>query len=161
MTRTLIIMRHGEALQSQSDDFNRPLTAQGILQASEIGARLSTFQKQPDLTLCSAALRTRQTLDAAFNAAEWDAQPAHIEKSIYTMNDAALMIRIAETSEDAASLMIIGHNPTISDIARTFKPEATGFSPATAAILTWKGEKSWIEIGSGAKADSIDFLIPA
>ena len=62
LPKTLVIMRHAEAdMPWGTGDFDRPLTRRGREQAPAAGRWLLEHGAVPEMILCSAALRTRQT----------------------------------------------------------------------------------------------------
>jgi phosphohistidine phosphatase len=61
-TRTLVILRHAKAANPQGvADPDRPLSQRGHADAAAAGVWLARRGLQPDLVVCSPALRTRQT----------------------------------------------------------------------------------------------------
>src|SRR5690606_25377106 len=61
--RRLVLMRHAKAERGGPgvEDFDRALTERGVTDAALVGAALARSGITPDLTLASAAARTRQT----------------------------------------------------------------------------------------------------
>ena len=68
----------------------------------------------PDLTLCSGALRARQTLEGVAAAA--DTGRVYFDDTLY-ITDAAGYLDIIRQHCTAESIMIIGHNPMMEDLA--------------------------------------------
>ena len=62
--KTLFLLRHAKSSWSEPGlaDFNRPLNERGRRAAPLIARYLAHCDLLPDLILCSAALRTRETL---------------------------------------------------------------------------------------------------
>ncbi len=112
--KTLILMRHSKAEQSPGKvDHDRELTERGRRDANAAGAWLKEQGLVPDLVICSTSRRTRQTWEAACKGG------AHTEfveyrKSIYTGGTEETLETIREDAGETASVLIIGHNPTIA-----------------------------------------------
>lgn len=68
----------------------------------------------PHVTLCSGALRARQTLEGV--AAMADTGRVHFDDTLY-ITDAAGYLDIIREHCTAESIMIIGHNPMMEDLA--------------------------------------------
>ena len=60
----LFILRHAKASRPDypDDDYERPLTKGGAIDAAKVGKYLKRKKLRPDLVLCSGAVRTRATL---------------------------------------------------------------------------------------------------
>src|SRR5690625_4581183 len=58
---TLVLLRHAKAEAAGPSDFERKLSAPGRSQARRVAAHLVAAGLAPDVVLCSAALRARQT----------------------------------------------------------------------------------------------------
>lgn len=71
MNRTLLLMRHAKAEDSyEVTDYDRALTTKGWGQAERVGQLLAERGYTPDHVICSAAKRTRQTLEGVLSAME-------------------------------------------------------------------------------------------
>ena len=117
--RRLLLMRHAktETDAPSGKDFDRRLDDRGLQDAAAMGAWLDRHPPQPDLVCVSTAARARQTWDLI--AAELDVQPvvAHLDE-LYSAGPAELLAVIrAAAVEDPATLMIVGHNPGLHELA--------------------------------------------
>lgn len=122
MASRLFLLRHakaGWALPGMRD-FDRPLDASGIADASATGMAMHACGYVPDLTLCSNAVRARQTLEGI--AAHADIGRTLFLDSLYS-EDAAGYLRIIRESGAAGSLLVIGHNPMLEDLAMAIAVE--------------------------------------
>jgi phosphohistidine phosphatase len=81
-----------------------------------LAAHLAASDIRPAAVLCSSSLRTRETL-AAILPALGDALEIHIERDLYGAGPAALLERLRRVPDRASSVMLIGHNPGIQDLA--------------------------------------------
>jgi phosphohistidine phosphatase len=66
--------------------------------------------------LCSSAARTRETLEF-LRPALGDAATIRLEDELYAASADALLERLRAVPEEVASVLLIGHNPGIQDLA--------------------------------------------
>ena len=115
-TRRLILLRHAKSAWPDGvDDPDRPLADRGIADATAAGVLLAGFGA-PDVVLCSPALRTRQTW-ALVSQALTDPPPARFEPVIYGADVEELLELIRSVPADAGTVLLIGHEPTMSGTA--------------------------------------------
>lgn len=116
--KVLYLLRHAKSSWDDSGlaDRDRPLAPRGRKAAGRIAAHLRTEQIAPAVVLCSSAVRTRQTLDAILPALEGEPDVL-IEDALYASGADGLLARIRATPEAAPSVLLIGHNPGIADLA--------------------------------------------
>lgn len=116
MQRRLVLIRHAEAA-SAPVDADRPLTARGTEQATAVGLRLALEGRVPDRVVVSPARRAAQTWERA--AAELPEAPAPVvEQRIYDNTVDDLLAVLAETPADVGTVVLVGHNPSIGELAR-------------------------------------------
>jgi len=116
--RRLILLRHSTAARAEpgDSDQDRVLTAEGRADAALIGAYLANHSFRPDRVLISPAARTRETwrqIAAALRVAPEAAPDARI----YNAPSQALFNIVAEAPDNAQSLMLVGHNPGLHELA--------------------------------------------
>ena len=93
---TLYLLRHAKAGWAQPGmrDFDRPLDASGVKDAEKIGLVMRDRGYGPDLTLCSTALRARQTLEGV--AAHADTGRVRFLETLYSADAAGYLSIIHE-----------------------------------------------------------------
>jgi len=117
MTHILYLLRHAKSAWDQPlPDHDRPLAARGIRDATEAGKLLARQGWQPDLVLCSTAVRTRQTWQLATEAGA-TAGGVRYSEEIYEAYTDELLDLVQQTPEEFGSLMLIGHGPGLPDLA--------------------------------------------
>jgi phosphohistidine phosphatase len=116
----LILMRHAAALPAAmgATDFERPLSAPGRAAAAQSARRLAASGVKVDRLLYSPARRTRDT--AAIVAGELSLDAAALESvpELYTASSQSIRETIERFHGNAVIVMVIGHNPGISDFGR-------------------------------------------
>ncbi|WP_129656654.1 SixA phosphatase family protein [Rothia halotolerans] len=116
--KTLVIMRHAEADAPWGvSDFDRPLTERGHAQAPDAGRRLLEIGAAPEMIVCSAALRTRQTCTWVCDALGEKAPTASLEERLYNAPPRELMRAIARVPETVRALMVIAHYPAVQEVS--------------------------------------------
>lgn len=126
----LILMRHAKAEIARDDqaDHARALSAVGRAAALRMAGQLRALGIEPDVVLVSSAQRTRETLDCI---ACWDDQP-NIEMldTLYMAPPARLRDVLGGLRETMRSVMLIGHNPGVQELALELASGAAGVSAA-------------------------------
>jgi phosphohistidine phosphatase len=156
--KTLILMRHSKAEEGLGKvDHDRDLSSRGRRDATAAGNWLREEGLLPDLVICSTAVRTRQTWDSAVKGG---AQTEFLEyrKSIYQGGPTALVETVREDAGDMTTVLVIGHNPTMAEVASrltdgqgsTMAHEALakGFATSGVAVLRYAGEWTDLDFGS-------------
>jgi phosphohistidine phosphatase len=116
--RRLMLLRHAKSDRSTpgARDRDRPLDARGKAAAPRIGAYMARHDLVPDRVLCSSARRTEDTwslVAAAF------AKPPMVEfdNRLYDASADTILDVVRKTGADIHSLLVIGHNPGLQDLA--------------------------------------------
>jgi phosphohistidine phosphatase len=133
---TLILMRHAQAEPAAIDgaDHERPLSDTGRREALRAAQQLRAMTSLPDRVLISPSLRTRQTADIVCGALGLDSGVCSIVDALYLATPSPLRAAIAANAAASACLLVIGHNPGISELARRLQRESDGFSLPTGGL---------------------------
>lgn len=116
--RRLILLRHSTAARAEpgQSDQDRKLTAEGRADAALVGTYLANHSFRPDRVIVSTAARTRDTWQQVV-AALRHAFDAVFDRRIYNASSEVLFNVIAETPDDARSILMLGHNPGLHELA--------------------------------------------
>ena len=107
----LVLMRHAKAeAHNREGDFARHLTSSGTQDASLVGRGLADVGI--DLALVSGATRTRETFEALALTT-----PVTYLDSLYSASASTLSRLISATADSVTSLLVVGHAPTIPEVA--------------------------------------------
>lgn len=149
MSRKLLLLRHAEATPapmgdfSQAADMARPLTAAGYAAAQRCGLWLRQHGLSPDYVLCSPAHRTRQTLEGLLPFLHAPLSAPFFCPDIYEAPPQALLASIQKAPPQAHTVLLIGHNPGISTLARQLDTQAAaleqGFATGSLAVFQMWG----------------------
>jgi phosphohistidine phosphatase len=118
--RRLLLLRHAKAERSQPGgrDRDRILDERGRNDARALGAYLARHGCIPNRALVSTATRTRETW-ALLAAVFGSAPPVAFDDRLYEAAPLAILQAIKETAPEAATLLVIGHNPGMAELAGT------------------------------------------
>jgi len=133
--RQLILLRHAEAeyLSEDGTDFLRPLSVRGQNELPIVAAALQPYLTGTIFCLCSPALRTRQTFD--IGAKYWPEMKTFYDESLYNASRDRLFHAIDAIAQKADKILVIGHNPGLSQLLRTLSPENPVDMPTSAAAI--------------------------
>jgi phosphohistidine phosphatase len=154
MTSTLVILRHAKTERSEEMvDIDRPLTERGHADAGAAGAWLSAHGYPPELVVCSPARRTRQTwhgIAIALNRAE--APEVRYEPVVYSGAGEDVLDLLRSVPEGFGTVLLIGHNPTLSMLSAALDPDATRDSDglATCGLAVHEVPGPWADLRPGA-----------
>lgn len=125
LPRRLTIVRHGHAETQDAGvaDFDRALTGRGLAEAAQAGRRLDDDDLHPELILSSPATRTRQTANAIVRELTGAECGIVHDDALYLALPGQLLAAVARTPAKVRHLVLVGHNPGISEFARLLAPD--------------------------------------
>jgi phosphohistidine phosphatase len=168
-----MLLRHAKSSwdDKAAPDRDRPLNDRGRNAAARMAQEMHTLGLEPDMILVSPATRTMQTLESL---EPWGDSPL-IEplESLYLADVPELLAALHGVAETVRSVLVIGHNPGLHDLAVTLaglrdrplnrhastaeKAVAEGFPTGALAEFTIAG--SWWELREGG-GKLVRFLTP-
>jgi phosphohistidine phosphatase len=156
MSRQLIVLRHAKAERGAYPDHERPLTARGRIDALAAGRWLLEAGLHPDLTVCSTAVRAKETW--ALAAAELgDGVPTVYERAVYGAEEDELIQVLREVDEHAKRVVLCGHNPGLQYLVLALAGSGSDedllrarrdFGTAAIAVLDVPGK--WAKLAEGS-----------
>ena len=155
--RTLLLFRHGKPDwdADYSDDHERPLAERGRKGARKMGRFITTARATPDRALVSSAVRTRETLATAAAAGAWTG-PARVTDALYDARPADVLREIQAEGADAATLVVVGHEPSMSGLVRMLTGARAEMKTAAVACIRFEVD-SWEAVGP--EAGTLEWLI--
>lgn len=114
-SRTLVLVRHSKASHAAPSDIERPLTKRGLQMAEDLAQELAQRLGSIDLLLVSPAVRARQT--AGPLARHRAPEETRVEPSVYESGASGLLDLISVVPQTARTVVVVGHEPTISSLA--------------------------------------------
>ncbi|WGX99590.1 histidine phosphatase family protein [Nocardioides sp. QY071] len=111
--RLLVVVRHAKAEQFAASDVERVLSERGRDDGRALGEWLAGAGVEPDVAYVSYAARTRETWDVLASGAGWDLTP-QIDGALYGTDEAGVLELVHSTPDDASTVIVVGHNPTMA-----------------------------------------------
>lgn len=157
--KRLYLLRHAKSSWDDPslDDHDRPLARRGRRAAELIAEHLQRERIAPSLVLCSSALRTRETLERVLP--ELDPASVRVERRLYGASAEELLARLREVPGGVGSVMLVGHQPAIQELALRLAGEGSEldrvrrkFPPAALATLVVSGDWSGLDWGAAELA---------
>jgi phosphohistidine phosphatase len=143
--RTLILLRHAKSDWSGNEaDVDRPLTARGLRQAPRAGRWLAHGIHRIDLAVVSPATRARSTWELA-SAELGSRPPTRIDDRVYAAPASQLLGVVRALPDDVDTVVLVGHNPGIEDLASLLAGEPVSMPTSALAVIGWDG--SWSTAG--------------
>ena len=163
--KRLYLLRHAKSSWDDPTraDHDRPLAPRGRPAAKVMAKHLGRKGIAPELVLCSPSRRTRQTLTRIAQGLGKNAD-ARIEAELYAASAAVLLEVLHEVPDEVESVMLIGHNPGIQDLALSLarpgsKSARVRSKFPTAALATLELNGTWRELAPGS-AELVSFVKP-
>lgn len=161
MKRHLILIRHSKSSWADLGmrDFDRPLKKERTDDAKEMAKHLKKLSLQPDLIICSSALRTKQTVEYFCGPLKYDFNKIVFDMRLYESSAAEYMQVVREVDEKTETLVLVGHNPSITDFVNLFLKNTIYEVPTTGVIWLEFESADW-EIYPTTPCKLMHFLTP-
>ncbi len=119
--KTLLILRHAKSRwkDREQSDHDRSLNKRGKRDAPRMGRLAAEHGLRPDLVLSSTAKRARVTAEAVASEAAYPGT-VQLERRLYLANPSEIIEVIRESAGDAATVMVVGHNPGLEELVARF-----------------------------------------
>lgn len=142
-------MRHGKAADGfeYNDDFDRPLVQKGKDEVKIAANRLMEAGFTPDTIIASPAFRTAGTARIVADVFNIPAEEIQFEASLYNSRLSAYFHAI--NNSDKETIMLVGHNPFVGEIAQMCSKYALMHFP-TSAVAAFEIPKGSLELNFDA-----------
>jgi phosphohistidine phosphatase len=144
----LVVLRHAKAAELPGGpDFERVLLPSGERDSAAAGSWLASLGFRPDVVICSAARRTRQTWENAAPALGGD--PEFIaEERLYEGDVEDVIEIIRQTPATVGTLLYVGHNPAAAGFASLVTGSETALADAAATAVIGL-DSDWADLAAG------------
>lgn len=134
--KTLYIMRHAKSSWKfeELSDHDRPLNKRGRTDAPLMGQELAANNAKPQLILSSPAVRALTTATLVARELDYDADDIAIDDRIYGASAAELLEIVREAPANVDSMVIVGHNESISEFANLLSPKHLSRMPTAGVV---------------------------
>ena len=142
--KTLYLIRHGKAEDKGGiADIKRNLEPEGEDEVSRSAEQLLAKHIKPSIILSSPANRAYQTAEIVAETLGYSTSDIVIEKDIYYTNEEALLETIYRQDDTHESIMLAGHNPSITHLAGMLTQEYKDFIPTGGLVAFKTDSESW------------------
>ena len=158
--KTLYLVRHAKSSWGEPalPDRDRPLNERGLRDVATMGQRLAQRDVKPDVLLSSPAARALATAEHLAKALDIKRKDIVVIERLYAApaND---LLRVIEALDDKPKrVMLVAHNPGLTDLARHFASEIADMPTCSIAEFTF-AVPSWVGIGK-AEPGNVVFDFP-
>jgi len=153
--KTLLLIRHAKASPAEPGrpDHDRALDDRGRQDAPEMGRRLKLRGVMPGLIVSSTALRTRTTARLIAEALDFPLERLVEDERVYASSVMRLLYLVQALDNKLACVIVVGHNPEMTELARKFSDEIPDLPTCAVAEFGFHTE-AWSDIGRLAPAVS-------
>lgn len=146
--KRLWLVRHAKSSWKFSglDDFKRPLNGRGRRDVSLMGNRLKELGVQPDVIVASPALRASETARSLAVSLGMPMEYVRKGPQIYEASVSGLLAIIRGCEDRWSKVMLVGHNPSIADIAGILTGKSVGHVPTCTVIELGLDVASWSSV---------------
>ena len=143
--KTLTIVRHAKSSWDNASlaDSERPLNGRGERDAPVMAERIHAAGVRPSLILSSHAVRAWTTAKIIAKELHYPVEFLQREKDMYLASADRLLSIIARQDEGFNHLMIVGHNPGLTDLVNTLVPNTTGNLPTAGVVSIAMETDTW------------------
>lgn len=156
--KRLTLMRHADAQwkDPEVDDFARPLNRRGTNEAEAIARRLQELTLVPDLIVTSPARRAAQTAETIARELALLPRTIRYEEPLYLGGAQDILRLVRDIGPRVTHLLLIGHNPGISEAVHILSPRREDMSGlATGGLCTMTFEiEQWTAVAPGVVQSS-------
>lgn len=147
--RHLYLLRHArtQEFQDSQSDFDRELTGIGLQNSTRMGIYLNSKKTEFQIIICSPALRAKTTAELIAEQLKRDPETIYFNDEIYEASVRTLLDVINKFKNEWNSVLLVGHNPSITYLAEYLTGEAIGnITPCGLVELKFEG-LDWQMIG--------------
>jgi phosphohistidine phosphatase len=158
--KRLSILRHAKSSWKDvaDDDHDRPLAPRGLRDVPVIGGQLASKAPPPELTLCSTAVRARDTAVGVLAAASCDAE-IRLQRRLYLASPSAWREALAAVPDELGHVLVVGHNPGLEELLAELVGEHHELPTAALARVELPLE-SWSGIEAGVRGELVGLWRP-
>lgn len=159
--KILTLVRHAKSSWNHPglSDRERPLNSRGERTAPDMGSRIAAHGIRPSLIITSPAVRARTT--AGIIAAEigYPTEFLQREDALYLASLDDLLGAVVTQDSGFNSLMLVGHNPGLTEFANFLIPGLTNNLPTAGVVSVQIDQDDW-NLYQQPKAELLVFDYP-
>lgn len=143
--KTLTIVRHAKSSWDNPglSDRERPLNKRGERDAPKMGKRMHDAGIRPSLIVSSPAVRAWTTARIVAGELGYPLEFLQREKDLYLASLDRILDVIVAQDNGFNNLMIVGHNPGLTDFVNYLRPGLTSNLPTTGVVSVSIERDDW------------------
>ena len=150
--KTLTILRHAKSSWSYPDlsDHDRPLNKRGERDEPVMGERIKAAGIRPSLIISSTAVRAWTTAKVIARELNYPKEFLQREDHLYLASLDRILDTIVSQDNGFNSLMVVGHNPGLTDLVNFLQPGLTHNLPTAGVVSVQIDQDDWSFYGQPA-----------
>lgn len=143
--KTLTLVRHAKSSWSNASlgDRKRPLNKRGKRDAPIMGRRIAEHGIRPSLILSSPAKRAWTTAKIIAQEISYPLEFLQREDGLYLASLHDFLDVLVAQDPEFNSIMVVGHNPGMTDFANYLSPGLTGNLPTAGVVSVEIDQDHW------------------
>ncbi|ALI98538.1 SixA phosphatase family protein [Rufibacter tibetensis] len=135
--KTLYLLRHAKSSWEYEElsDHDRPLTKRGRSDAPLIGQELVEREVKLDMIISSSAVRAISTATLIAKELKFDPERIGVQEELYLIATDDLKVFIQSLPDEYDRVMLVGHNPALTELANQLSTEKSIANIPTAGIV--------------------------
>ena len=159
--KKLHLIRHAKSSWEDSSlaDIDRPLNSRGIRSCQAIAPEIIKAGCHFEHAYCSPAVRAQSTIEQiSQHITQLDIQ-WQTDERLYTFSSRALMTWCHNLDNSISEVVIIGHNPAITDLCNDVGNQHIDNVPTCSYVQLAFGQNAWEDLSTNS-AELLSFLTP-
>jgi len=146
--KTIYIVRHAKSSWDYPhlNDHERPLLEKGKKRTKVINDYFIKNKIAVDLIVSSHAVRAMETAKIIGHAIGYATENIRIDRMIYHADSDRIFDQFYDIPEDFQSIMIVGHNPTVTNFVNFFLDEKIDWLPTSGVVSVSFETDDWGKI---------------
>ena len=143
--KTVYIVRHGKAVPASANasDFDRMLTDTGVARTCRVALYMAESRPVIDQIITSPAERAYATALIIADKLGYPANKIVTEEKIFSGDENDLLNLIEDLDDSINSVMIVGHNPSLTMAANKFASPKLDSLPTTGVVSVHLETENW------------------
>lgn len=143
--KILTLVRHAKSNWNDSSvsDRERTLNARGERDAPIMGERITQHGIRPSLIISSPAVRAWSTAKIIAEKLGYPLEFLQREKDLYLASLNTLLETLLEQDNGFNNIMIVGHNPGLTEFANFLSPDLTNNLPTAGVVSVQLEQDDW------------------
>ena len=145
--KTLFLVRHAKSSWEEPlPDDRRPLLHKGISRTARVAEAMLLKGVSVDRIISSHAVRALETAKLLAQALDYPVEEIVVDPDIYHSGGDAIFDRLYQLPDSCGSVMIVGHNPALTDLSNRFLADPIENLPTSGVVSVTFHTDSWVDL---------------